>query len=181
MAADFLYGRYFQKLCGCAVRKVAVDLAQDVVNEAMWELLKHPPLASEDEFRRLAYRITLNRAIDAWRRKQRRREQQPGSRLPESCEVTDLSGEPSHDPDPEAAAASAEFWAAFHACQDGLTEVHREVFRQWFYGAQSGEVGAALGRTAADVRVNLGRAREKLRHCLESKGYETERKEGRRA
>lgn len=159
------------RLYGLALRVTGDrDLASDVVQEAFRSALEHA-----EEFRGDAalstwlYRIVFNRAVDVLRRRNRERP------LPD--DVEELSAEELglarsvRGPLPDDLAEQAEARTAIDDAVRELGPQQRAVFElKEIEGRSTREVAEMLGLTPAHVRVQLHRARLKLRGKLASFG-----------
>jgi RNA polymerase sigma factor (sigma-70 family) len=74
---------------------------------------------------------------------------------------------------PDRLLASAEITVALRSCLDDLPPVQRAVFHlRQVEDLPAAQVGSVLGRTATHVGVLFHRARLRLQHCLEGKGWD---------
>lgn len=74
--------------------------------------------------------------------------------------------------DPDKLLENKEFWNAFVACLDGLSDTHRRAFAlREIDGVKGDEICKILNITSTNLWVILHRARGKLRDCLEASWF----------
>ncbi|MEW6742047.1 MAG: sigma-70 family RNA polymerase sigma factor [Planctomycetota bacterium] len=160
-----LLTRYEQRLF-CAISRIigdrveAEDILQDVYLKAYRAL---DSFQFESGFYTWIYRIAINAAMDA--RKKRRR------RAALSLEGEDgilLHGLAASEPGPGEAPAQRELLAALHRAVDELPEKFRTILvLREFEGLSYEELAAVLGLSKGTVESRLFRARMKLRQKME--------------
>ena len=155
MAKDFLtdaFVRLRQKLKGISVRVLSdTDGADDVLQDSfvrLWQ--RRYPLQSEKEAEALLARTVRNASLNERRRKR-----------PVPLE-TDVAEEPPDAGDKEMA------YAAMHRkIESELTNTQRYILEEKEYGGRTLEdIARELGMEPAAVRMQLSRARNKLRNAL---------------
>ena len=155
MAKDFLtdaFVRLRQKLKGISVRVLSdTDGADDVLQDSfvrLWQ--RRYPLQSEKEAEALLARTVRNASLNERRRKR-----------PVPLE-TDVAEEPPDAGDKEMA------YAAMHRkIESELTNTQRYILEEKEYGGRTLEdIARELGMEPTAVRMQLSRARNKLRNAL---------------
>lgn len=155
-AFDELMRSHQRQVLAVAMRMTGnLDDAQDIAQDVFVRLYRNlRSLPDEDAVGRWLYRVTVNACTDASRRKRPER-------------VLPLIELPSSEADPEAAMRSAE---QKEKLQEALTQLgEREraalVLRD-MEGLSTAEVAGVLGVAEATVRVQISKARLKLRDLL---------------
>ena len=141
--------------------------AEDVVQDAFSRLIKESTVCRGRDLERLLVRVVTNLAIDALRRRRRRR--YTGAWLPEPLPARadadpDARFASATDTDPEARYGMRESATlAFQVALEALTPRQRAVVVLGdVLGMSSAEVGEALGLSPGNVRVVHHRARRAL-------------------
>jgi RNA polymerase sigma-70 factor (ECF subfamily) len=160
-AFEPLVAPHRQALLGLAYRLTwnaedAREVAQEALFRAFRHLRRYDP---ERSFRNWLFQIAANEARDRGRKKVRERQA-----------IEKLAEEPGKHPDPEAGQDAAEVRSGILKCLDVLGPREREVFvLRDLHDLNIKETARALGCSSLTVRVNLSRAREKIRNALRSR------------
>ena len=146
------------------------EVAADVSNRAFFKAYEH--LAGYDESRPLRawlLRIAVNEALNELR--SRRRDSQTLGGAEAEIELEQVSGAP----DPAEVVASREHGAAIRDAVNRLPEAQRvPVVLRYFADLPYAEIAELTQQSVNNVGVTLLRARERLRHDLETRGVTTD-------
>lgn len=179
-ALDELYRRHARDLyVFCRNVAPASHDPEDLVHDVFLRVIKsaHTYDARRASFRTWLYSIARNRCIDLARRARlirflpivRRAEAE--ERREEAAPESVLADE---RPDPESAAVQADAMDAARECIDRLE--HRDEKQAFLLYYVSGmvyrEIGEVLGKSTSMARNRVKAAREKVRQCLERKGFD---------
>jgi len=157
-----LYERYKDKVYNTAYRITGdASLAEDVAHDVF--LLVYERLGQfrrKSRFSSWLYRVAVNRATDAVRRRQRERWLFAG-RVGEDAEEGEVLA--TVERTPERAVESAELADAVTQALGGLSlKLRTVVVLRYFEGLQYEEIAEVLGRSVGTVKSRLSRAHGKL-------------------
>lgn len=123
---------------------------QDLFQEMVYQLWRsYPGYRRESSPITWLYRVALNTALTAVRRRARRPRLVPMEAAPEPA------APPAHAPDPEA--------AALHRAIDRLEEIERALLMCYLEDLSYARIGEILGISESNVGVRLTRVKTKLR------------------
>ena len=133
--------------------------AEDILLEIFTAALEYHQLhrLSEEHQRLWLWRITRNKSVDAYRRKQRR----------PSVSVEQISGDLFSDPEqaPEDSFLRWEEYAELHRTLQSLPQLQQRILRLRFVnGLRSSEIASLVGKSDTAVRALLSRTLNQLRH-----------------
>lgn len=135
-------------------------MAEDIVQSVFVKLARSAPaIESDNELTSWLHRTTLNASIDAWRIEARRRERETGAAMDPTL---------THAPEPQP-------WAQIAPEIDGLVQNlppndRQIVMLRFFEQLSMAEAGKRVGISEDAAKMRVGRALEKLRTALASKG-----------
>ena len=157
-----LYERYRDKVYNTAYRITGdASLAEDVAHDVF--LLVYERLGQfrrKSRFSSWLYRVAVNRATDAVRRRQRERWLFAG-RVGEDAEEGELAA--TVERTPERAVESAELADAVTRALGGLSlKLRTVVVLRYFEGLHYEEIAEVIGRSVGTVKSRLSRAHGKL-------------------
>ena len=155
--------RQYSALIFSAARRRVSDpaMAEEVAQSVFIRLAKAPPrVATDAELVGWLHRTTLHLSIDQWRSESRRRAR-------EDLATTMLTSQTEPDPD----VLWSELAPHLDEAVDDLPVHDREaVLLRFFERRSMRELGEHLGVSEAAAKMRIGRALEKLRQTLASKG-----------
>jgi RNA polymerase sigma-70 factor (ECF subfamily) len=149
--------------------------ALDIVQDAMFELVRHYAVRPATEWRPLFYRILVNRIRDGYRRKAVRRRwlgfMRPLRTMSDGkdAKADPIESAPDLDAiDPDRKTVLRDSMAALDAALERLPQRQQQAFllRAW-EGLSVGETAAAMNCSAGSVKTHYSRAVGALRKALE--------------
>ena len=181
--ADLLLDQHWEALCRYASHRVRDQTAtEDLVQETLLAALRDQArFRDESSVRTWLVGILRHKIADYWRRLQRdgstESDQAVDSLFDERGTWRSRPG--GWMPDPSQLSANEDFWSVVEQCLDQLPAQARSVFAMRVIDGVSGEgVCKALEISATNLWVLLHRARLRLRTCLETRWFSTERSGG---
>jgi len=133
------------------------DLLQEILLQ-LW--LSYDSFRGDSQFSSWMYRVAFNTAIVFFKKEKRRQDTfitAPYNQLPEELQPVRDQGEQLR---------------IFYRAVQKLNKVEKALIFLFMEGQSGKEIAAILGITPLNVRVRLGRTKEKLKYIIKTLGYE---------
>ena len=133
----------------------------DLLQEIMLQLwLSYDSFRGDSQFSSWMYRVAFNTAIVFFKKEKRRQDTfvtAPNNQLPEELQPVRDKGEQ---------------LKIFYRAVQKLNKVEKALIFLYMEGQSGKEIAAILGITPLNVRVRLGRTKDKLKYIIKTLGYE---------